>query len=165
MRWCFDGQVGSGSAVALVSPPPKKTTPIPKWRLTVKSSRNETLELSRHRDSARVIWPRPSDFPLQFFGLLAAAGFFSKPSLKSRNTIFTLGQRGTILSPAELEGPILVPHTAQRGDSRVSDARDDFSQPQVLFVCPPPTPPIPPALGVSWKAADAIKKKKELPFF
>uniref|UniRef100_A0A8C4IL52 Vacuolar protein sorting-associated protein 52 homolog n=1 Tax=Dicentrarchus labrax TaxID=13489 RepID=A0A8C4IL52_DICLA len=36
----------------------------------------------------------------------------------SRNTIFTLGQRGTILSPAELEGPILVPHTAQRGDSR-----------------------------------------------
>uniref|UniRef100_A0A672YRW2 Vacuolar protein sorting-associated protein 52 homolog n=1 Tax=Sphaeramia orbicularis TaxID=375764 RepID=A0A672YRW2_9TELE len=35
-----------------------------------------------------------------------------------RNTIFTLGQRGAILSPAELEGPILVPHTAQRGDSR-----------------------------------------------
>uniref|UniRef100_A0A8D0AFN0 Vacuolar protein sorting-associated protein 52 homolog n=1 Tax=Sander lucioperca TaxID=283035 RepID=A0A8D0AFN0_SANLU len=38
--------------------------------------------------------------------------------LNSRNTIFTLGQRGGILSPAELEGPILVPHTAQRGDSR-----------------------------------------------
>uniref|UniRef100_A0A3P8WXB3 Vacuolar protein sorting-associated protein 52 homolog n=1 Tax=Cynoglossus semilaevis TaxID=244447 RepID=A0A3P8WXB3_CYNSE len=36
----------------------------------------------------------------------------------SRNTIFTLGQRGAVLSPAELEGPILVPHTAQRGDSR-----------------------------------------------
>lgn len=50
---------------------------------------------------------------------LPAAGFFSKPSLKSRNTIFTVGQRGAILSPAELEGPILVPHTAQRGDSRV----------------------------------------------
>ncbi|KAA8591241.1 hypothetical protein FQN60_002184, partial [Etheostoma spectabile] len=46
------------------------------------------------------------------------SGFFSKPSLKSRNTIFTLGQRGGILSPTELEGPILVPHTAQRGDSR-----------------------------------------------
>uniref|UniRef100_A0A3B5A934 Vacuolar protein sorting-associated protein 52 homolog n=1 Tax=Stegastes partitus TaxID=144197 RepID=A0A3B5A934_9TELE len=46
------------------------------------------------------------------------SSFFSKPSLKSRNTIFTLGQRGAILSPAELEGPILVPHTAQRGDSR-----------------------------------------------
>uniref|UniRef100_A0A8C5CW35 Vacuolar protein sorting-associated protein 52 homolog n=1 Tax=Gadus morhua TaxID=8049 RepID=A0A8C5CW35_GADMO len=44
--------------------------------------------------------------------------FFSKPSLKSRNTIFTLGQRGALLSPAELEGPILIPHTAQRGDSR-----------------------------------------------
>ncbi|XP_039862588.1 vacuolar protein sorting-associated protein 52 homolog isoform X1 [Simochromis diagramma] len=48
----------------------------------------------------------------------AKKGFFSKPSLKSRNTIFTLGQRGAVLSPAELEGPILVPHTAQRGDSR-----------------------------------------------
>uniref|UniRef100_A0A671TMC8 Vacuolar protein sorting-associated protein 52 homolog n=1 Tax=Sparus aurata TaxID=8175 RepID=A0A671TMC8_SPAAU len=50
--------------------------------------------------------------------ILYTVCFFSKPSLKSRNTIFTLGQRGTILSPAELEGPILVPHTAQRGDSR-----------------------------------------------
>ncbi|KAM8884079.1 vacuolar protein sorting-associated protein 52 homolog [Synchiropus picturatus] len=48
----------------------------------------------------------------------AKKGFFTKPSLKSRNTIFTLGQRGAILSPAELEGPILVPHTAQRGDHR-----------------------------------------------
>ncbi|XP_028296731.1 vacuolar protein sorting-associated protein 52 homolog isoform X2 [Gouania willdenowi] len=48
----------------------------------------------------------------------AKKGFFSKPSLKSRNTIFTLGQRGAVLSPAELEGAILVPHTAQRGESR-----------------------------------------------
>ncbi|XP_067217800.1 vacuolar protein sorting-associated protein 52 homolog isoform X2 [Chanodichthys erythropterus] len=48
----------------------------------------------------------------------AKKGFFSKPSLKSRNTIFTLGQRGEVLSPAELEGPILIPHAAQRGDSR-----------------------------------------------
>ncbi|KAL7858720.1 hypothetical protein AOLI_G00188220 [Acnodon oligacanthus] len=50
--------------------------------------------------------------------ILTAAGFFSKPSLKSRNTIFTLGQRGAVLSPAELEGPILIPHAAQRGDCR-----------------------------------------------
>uniref|UniRef100_A0AAY4D292 Vacuolar protein sorting-associated protein 52 homolog n=1 Tax=Denticeps clupeoides TaxID=299321 RepID=A0AAY4D292_9TELE len=50
--------------------------------------------------------------------LHSSSGFFSKPSLKSRNTIFTLGQRGAVLSPAELEGPILVPHTAQRGDNR-----------------------------------------------
>ena len=49
----------------------------------------------------------------------SGAGFFSKPSLKSRNTIFTVGQRGAVLSPAELEGPILIPHTAQRGDVRV----------------------------------------------
>uniref|UniRef100_A0A8C1YFE6 Vacuolar protein sorting-associated protein 52 homolog n=1 Tax=Cyprinus carpio TaxID=7962 RepID=A0A8C1YFE6_CYPCA len=45
-------------------------------------------------------------------------GVEDTPSLKSRNTIFTLGQRGAVLSPAELEGPILIPHTAQRGDSR-----------------------------------------------
>lgn len=56
---------------------------------------------------------------MMFSPWLVSAGFFSKPSLKSRNTIFTLGQRGAILSPVELEGPILVPHTAQRGDSRV----------------------------------------------
>ncbi|XP_037398773.1 vacuolar protein sorting-associated protein 52 homolog isoform X2 [Pygocentrus nattereri] len=48
----------------------------------------------------------------------AKKGFFSKPSLKSRNTIFTLGQRGAVLSPAELEAPILIPHAAQRGDCR-----------------------------------------------
>ncbi|KAM6959096.1 vacuolar protein sorting-associated protein 52 homolog [Aplochiton taeniatus] len=48
----------------------------------------------------------------------AKKGFFSKPSLKSRNTIFTLGQRGAVLVPTELEGPILIPHTAQRGDNR-----------------------------------------------
>ncbi|XP_058264842.1 vacuolar protein sorting-associated protein 52 homolog isoform X1 [Hemibagrus wyckioides] len=48
----------------------------------------------------------------------AKKGFFSKPSLKSRNTIFTLGQRGAVLSPAELEGPILIPHAVQRADAR-----------------------------------------------
>ncbi|EDL06695.1 mCG142042, partial [Mus musculus] len=40
------------------------------------------------------------------------------PSLKSRNTIFTLGTRGAVISLAELESPILVPHTAQRGEQR-----------------------------------------------
>ncbi|OWK06910.1 hypothetical protein Celaphus_00018532, partial [Cervus elaphus hippelaphus] len=40
------------------------------------------------------------------------------PSLRSRNTIFTLGTRGSVISPAELEAPILVPHTAQRGEQR-----------------------------------------------
>nr|XP_042125776.1 vacuolar protein sorting-associated protein 52 homolog [Peromyscus maniculatus bairdii] len=44
--------------------------------------------------------------------------FFSKPSLRSRNTIFTLGTRGAVISPTELEAPILVPHTAQRGEQR-----------------------------------------------
>ncbi|KAB1261263.1 Vacuolar protein sorting-associated protein 52-like protein [Camelus dromedarius] len=35
-----------------------------------------------------------------------------------RNTIFTLGTRGSVISPTELEAPILVPHTAQRGEQR-----------------------------------------------
>lgn len=49
----------------------------------------------------------------------APSRFFSKPSLRSRNTIFTLGTRGSVISPTELEAPILVPHTAQRGEQRV----------------------------------------------
>ncbi|XP_028647423.2 vacuolar protein sorting-associated protein 52 homolog [Erpetoichthys calabaricus] len=48
----------------------------------------------------------------------AKKGFFSKPSLKNRNTIFTLGNRGSIISSTELEAPILVPHAAQKSDAR-----------------------------------------------
>uniref|UniRef100_A0A8C4JRF1 Vacuolar protein sorting-associated protein 52 homolog n=1 Tax=Dromaius novaehollandiae TaxID=8790 RepID=A0A8C4JRF1_DRONO len=48
----------------------------------------------------------------------AKKGFFSKPSLKNRNTIFTLGNRGAVIGAAELEGPIIVPHTAQKSDVR-----------------------------------------------
>lgn len=46
--------------------------------------------------------------------------FFSKPSLKNRNTVFTLGNRGSVIGAAELEGPIIVPHAAQKSDVRVS---------------------------------------------
>ncbi|XP_041069183.1 vacuolar protein sorting-associated protein 52 homolog isoform X1 [Carcharodon carcharias] len=48
----------------------------------------------------------------------AKKGFFSKPSLKNRNTIFTLGNRGNVISSAELEAPIIVPHAAQKNDTR-----------------------------------------------
>ncbi|XP_058713394.1 vacuolar protein sorting-associated protein 52 homolog isoform X2 [Poecile atricapillus] len=48
----------------------------------------------------------------------ARKGFFSKPSLRSRNTVFTLGNRGAVIGPAELEAPIIVPHAAQRGEQR-----------------------------------------------
>uniref|UniRef100_A0A452HW76 Vacuolar protein sorting-associated protein 52 homolog n=1 Tax=Gopherus agassizii TaxID=38772 RepID=A0A452HW76_9SAUR len=40
------------------------------------------------------------------------------PSLKNRNTIFTLGNRGSVIGGAELEGPIIVPHAAQKSDVR-----------------------------------------------
>ncbi|XP_075437020.1 LOW QUALITY PROTEIN: vacuolar protein sorting-associated protein 52 homolog, partial [Ascaphus truei] len=48
----------------------------------------------------------------------AKKGFFSKPALRSRNTVFTVGNRAAIISPASVEGPIIVPHTAQRSDVR-----------------------------------------------
>nr|XP_020670791.1 vacuolar protein sorting-associated protein 52 homolog [Pogona vitticeps] len=48
----------------------------------------------------------------------AKKGFFSKPSLRNRNTIFTLGNRGSVIGSAELEGPIIVPHSAQKSDVR-----------------------------------------------
>jgi len=48
----------------------------------------------------------------------AKRGFFSsKPSLKNRSTIFTLGNRGIVLT-SELEAPILVPHAAQKSEQR-----------------------------------------------
>ncbi|KAL8213581.1 UNVERIFIED_CONTAM: Vacuolar protein sorting-associated protein 52 [Gekko kuhli] len=40
------------------------------------------------------------------------------PSLRNRNTIFTLGNRGSVIGGAELEGPIIVPHSAQKSDVR-----------------------------------------------
>ncbi|XP_040180900.1 vacuolar protein sorting-associated protein 52 homolog [Rana temporaria] len=48
----------------------------------------------------------------------AKKGFFSKPTLRSKNTVFTVGNRAAIISPTELEGPIIVPHTAQKSDVR-----------------------------------------------
>jgi hypothetical protein len=49
----------------------------------------------------------------------AKRGFFSsKPQLKNRSTIFTVGNRGNILT-SELEAPIIVPHAAQKSDKKV----------------------------------------------
>ncbi|XP_065715883.1 vacuolar protein sorting-associated protein 52 homolog isoform X2 [Patagioenas fasciata] len=48
----------------------------------------------------------------------AKKGFFSKPSLKNRNTVFTLGNRGGVIAAPELEAPIIVPHAAQKSDLR-----------------------------------------------
>ncbi|CAN7983927.1 unnamed protein product [Ixodes pacificus] len=41
----------------------------------------------------------------------------SKPSLKNRSTVFTVGTRNNILT-TELESPIIVPHAAQKNDAR-----------------------------------------------
>lgn len=48
----------------------------------------------------------------------AKKGFFSsKTPLKNRSTVFTLGNRGDVLT-TELEAPIIVPHAAQKSDHR-----------------------------------------------
>lgn len=44
--------------------------------------------------------------------------FSSKPTMKNRSTVFTLGNRGDILT-TELEGPVIVPHAAAKNDTRV----------------------------------------------
>ncbi|XP_076353464.1 vacuolar protein sorting 52 isoform X4 [Tachypleus tridentatus] len=43
--------------------------------------------------------------------------FSTKPSLKNKATTFTLGDRGNILT-TDLESPILVPHTAQKNETK-----------------------------------------------
>lgn len=50
----------------------------------------------------------------------AKRGFFStKAPLKNRSTIFSLGNRASVLTD-ELEEPIIVPHAAQKSDKRYS---------------------------------------------
>lgn len=44
-------------------------------------------------------------------------GFFSKSSLKQKNTVFTIGNRGEILN-SQLEAPIIIPHSAQQNEGR-----------------------------------------------
>lgn len=43
--------------------------------------------------------------------------FTNKQSLKHRATVFTMGDRGNILT-SDLEAPLIVPHMAQKGDTR-----------------------------------------------
>ncbi|RUS69204.1 hypothetical protein EGW08_023031, partial [Elysia chlorotica] len=48
----------------------------------------------------------------------AKKGFFSsKPTLKNRSTVFTLGSRGEALT-SELEAPVIVPHAAVKSETR-----------------------------------------------
>ena len=44
-------------------------------------------------------------------------GFFFKPSLKNKSTVFSVGVRDEVLG-AELEAPIIVPHAGQNKDTR-----------------------------------------------
>lgn len=56
-----------------------------------------------------------------FFGtfpLRRSRFFSSRVALKNRSTIFTLGNRGNVLT-SELEEPIIVPHAAQKNDRKV----------------------------------------------
>jgi hypothetical protein len=52
--------------------------------------------------------------------------FSSKPSLKSKSTVFTLGNRAAILT--ELKQPILVPHTAKEGGKEGKETRYPYEK-------------------------------------
>ncbi|KAK7576041.1 hypothetical protein V9T40_012327 [Parthenolecanium corni] len=45
--------------------------------------------------------------------------FFSKSSLKQKDTVFTIGNRGDVITSL-LEAPIIIPHSAQQNESRYS---------------------------------------------
>ncbi len=44
--------------------------------------------------------------------------FSAKPALKNRSTVFTVGNRGSVLNQ-DLEASIIVPHAAQKGEQKV----------------------------------------------
>ncbi len=44
-------------------------------------------------------------------------GFFSKPSMKSKASVFSMGQRHEVLT-TDLEGPLLVPHAVEKNSTK-----------------------------------------------
>ncbi|CAM4565131.1 unnamed protein product [Lepidochelys kempii] len=74
----------------------------------------EKDDLMGVEDTAKKDILAPCAWTTAFPGTLQGKG----PSLKNRNTIFTLGNRGSVIGGAELEGPIIVPHAAQKSDVR-----------------------------------------------
>lgn len=46
-------------------------------------------------------------------------GLFHKSSLKQKNTVFTIGNRGDVLT-THLEADIIIPHSAHKNETRVS---------------------------------------------
>jgi len=52
-------------------------------------------------------------------GASRGTGLFYKTPLKHKSTVFTIGNRGDVLS-AQLEAPIIVPHAAHKTEQRVS---------------------------------------------
>ncbi|XP_074653909.1 vacuolar protein sorting-associated protein 52 homolog [Tubulanus polymorphus] len=49
----------------------------------------------------------------------AKRGLFSKPTLKNRSTVFTLGDRGKVIG-ADLEAQVIVPHMSSKSDQKFS---------------------------------------------
>ena len=59
-------------------------------------------------------------------------GFFSKPSMKSKASVFSMGQRGQVLT-TELEGPILVPHTLEKSTTKCPYEKLGFSKIRLIL--------------------------------
>jgi len=58
---------------------------------------------------------------IEDMGASRGTGLFYKTPLKHKSTVFTIGNRGDVLS-AQLEAPIIVPHAAHKTEHRVSVA-------------------------------------------
>lgn len=54
-------------------------------------------------------------------------GLFHKTSLKQKSTVFSIGNRGEVLT-SHLEKDIIIPHSAQKSDQRVSYITVSYSQ-------------------------------------
>ena len=54
----------------------------------------------------------------------AKKSFFStsKPTFRNRSSVFTLGKRDHVLGEG-LEAPVIIPHAAQKSDSKVNEIR------------------------------------------
>ena len=54
-------------------------------------------------------------------------GFFTKSAVKSKASVFSVGERAGILSTM-LEAPIIVPHSQQKNEARVRERKETMAR-------------------------------------
>lgn len=56
---------------------------------------------------------------------VSRGSLFHKTTLKHKSTVFTIGNRGDILT-TQLEAPVIVPHAAQKSATKVSADKSEY---------------------------------------